>query len=155
MNISLEQIKKLRTKTKAGVDDCRQALEEAKGDLKKAEDWLKSKGLKSALKREGRATCQGLIEAYTHAGGQIVGVIELLCETDFVARNDDFKNLAHELAMQMAAMEAKNVATFLKQNWIRDESKTIDDLIKELISKTGENITVGQIAQFKLGTKKK
>jgi len=155
MKISLEKIKQLRTKTKAGVGDCRQVLEEAKGDLKKAEALLKAKGLKSAAKREGRETCQGLIEAYTHAGGQVVGVVELLCETDFVAKTEDFKNLAHEMAMQIAAMGGKKVADFLKQNWIRDESKTIDDLLKELIAKTGENITVGRIAQFKLGESKK
>jgi elongation factor Ts len=150
-NISLEKIKKLRTKTKAGVMDCRQALEASDGDMAKAEKWLKEKGLKSAAKKEGRATCQGLIEAYSHSDGKIVAVVELLCETDFVARTEDFKDLAHELSMQVAAMNPKNTTEFLKQAWIRDESQTIEELVKGLIAKTGENIKVGRIARFELG----
>jgi len=150
-DISLDQIKKLRAKTKAGVMDCRQALEESDGDMVKAEKWLKEKGLKSAAKRGGRATCQGLIETYSHGDGKIVAAVELLCETDFVARTQDFKDLAHELSMQVAAMNPKNVTEFLKQVWIRDESQTIDELVKDLIAKTGENIKVGRIARFELG----
>lgn len=150
-DISLDQIKKLRAKTKAGVMNCRQALEESEGDMARAEKWLKEKGLKSAAKREGRATCQGLIEAYSHAEGKIVAVVELLCETDFVARTPDFKQLAHDLSMQVAAMNPKNTVEFLKQPWIRDEKQTIEELVKELIAKTGENIKVGRIARFELG----
>ena len=152
-NISLDQIKKLRAKTKAGVMDCRQALEESDGDMVKAEKWLREKGLKSAAKREGRETCQGRIETYTHADGKIVAIVELLCETDFVARTEDFKNLAHELAMQAAAMNPKNNQEFLSQAWIRDEKRTINELVKGLIAKTGENIKVGRIARFELGEK--
>ena len=131
--------------------DCRQALEEADGDMAKAEKWLKEKGLKSAAKREGRETFQGMVEAYSHGEGKIVAVVELLCETDFVARTPDFKQLAHELAMQVAAMNPKNVEEFLKQPWIRDEKQTIDELVKDLIAKTGENIKVSRIARFELG----
>lgn len=151
--VSLDQIKKLRAKTKAGVMGCRQALEESDGDMVKAEKWIREKGLKSAAKREGRETCQGRIEVYTHADGKIVAVVELLCETDFVARTEDFKNLSHELAMQVAAMKPKNNQEFLNQPWIRDESRTIKELIKELMAKTGENIKVGRIARFELGEK--
>ncbi|OGV89989.1 translation elongation factor Ts [Microgenomates group bacterium RBG_19FT_COMBO_39_10] len=149
--IKADQIKKLRAKTKAGVMDCRRALEESSGDLKKAEAWLRKKGIESASKREGRETKQGLIEVYLHNDGKIAGLVELLCETDFVARTDEFKKLAHELAMQAAAMKPKNLKEFLKQAWIRDEKKTIDSLIKELISKTGENIVVNRVARFELG----
>ena len=152
-DISLDKIKKLRAKTKAGVMDCRQALEESQSDMAKAEKWLQKKGLKSVTKREGRETCQGRIEVYTHADGKIVAVVELLCETDFVARTDDFKNLAHDLTMQVAAMKPKNIAGFLKQVWIKDESKKIEELVKDLMAKTGENIKVGRIARFELGGK--
>jgi elongation factor Ts len=149
--ITPEQIKKLRDKTKAGVMDCRAALEETGGDLKKAEDWLRKKGIESAGKKAGRETTQGLVEAYSHADGKIVSVVELLCETDFVARTDEFKKLAHELAMQVAAMAPKNAKEFLSQPWIRDENRKIEELVKELSAKTGENIKVGKICRIELG----
>lgn len=149
--ITTDQIKKLRLKTKAGVMDCRRALKESDGDMKKAEAWLRKKGIESASKRADRRTSQGLIETYSHGDGKIVSIVELLCETDFVARTDEFKKLAHELAMQVAAMNPKNVKEFLKQPWIRDEKKTVDSLVKEVIGKTGENIIVKRIARFELG----
>ncbi len=152
--ISLEQIKKLRAKTKAGVMDCRQALEEAKGDMAKAENWLKEKGIKSAAKKADRETCFGRIEVYSHGENNLVAVVELLCETDFVAKTKEFKNLAHELAMQVAAMNPKNVDDLLKQSWIRDEKVIISDLIKQTIGKLGENIKVGRILRLKLGEEK-
>ena len=152
--ISLDQIKKLRVKTKAGIMDCRQALEASSGDLKKAEEWLREKGIKSADKRAERATSEGLIEAYNHHGeGKIIGIVELCCETDFVARTAEFKELAHELAMQVAAMKPKNTKEFLAQVWIRDQGRKIEDLVKEFSSKTGENIKVNRVARFELGEK--
>lgn len=151
--INLEKIKKLRVKTKAGVMDCRKALEECDEDFQKAEEWLKKKGLKTAEKKAGRETSQGLMEAYQHCDGKIVGVVELLCETDFVARTEEFKNLAHELAMQVAAMQPKDAMTLLKQPYIRDEKLTIKQLIDQHIGKIGENIKVGRIARFELGEK--
>ncbi len=151
MKKNLDQIKKLRTKTKAGVMDCRQALEASSGDLKKAEEWLRKKGLKSAEKRASRETSCGMVEAYTHGGGKIVAVVELCCETDFVARTEDFKKLAHELAMQVAALNSKNVKELLSQPWIRDESRKIEELVKELSAKTGENIKVNRLYRLELG----
>jgi len=151
MKNNLDQIKKLRAKTKAGVMDCRQALEASGDNLKKAEEWLRKKGLQSASKRLGRETDCGLVEAYTHAKGKIVAVVELCCETDFVARTEDFKKLAHELAMQVAALNPKNIKELLSQLWIRDESKKIDELIKELSAKTGENIKVNRLYRLELG----
>lgn len=147
----LEQIKKLRLATLAGVMDCRQALQECSCDFKKAQEWLKEKGLRQADKRAERKTSQGVIEAYCHANGKILAVVELLSETDFVSRTEEFKNLAHELAMQVAAMKPKNAAELLKQVYIRDESRTVEGLIKELIAKIGENIKVNRIARFELG----
>lgn len=149
--ISLSLIKNLREKTKCGIMDCRIALEASGGDLKKAQDWLRKKGIKSAQRRADRATAAGVIDTYTHAEGKIVTVVELLCETDFVARTADFKNLAHELAMQVAAMNPGNVKKLLAQPYIRDEKIIVGDLVKELIGKTGENIKVNRIARFELG----
>ena len=149
--ITLDQIKKLRAKTKAGVMDCRQALRQAQGKLDLAEKILRQWGVKSAGKRADRQTACGVVEAYSHTDGRIVAVVELCCETDFVARNDEFKNLAHELAMQVAAMKPKNISQFLKQPWIRDEKRTVDSLVKEAIGKIGENIVVRKIARFELG----
>lgn len=151
MKVDLSKIKDLRKITKAGVGDCRLALEETGGDFKKAQAWLKKGGIKSAQKRTDRATTTGVIDTYTHAQGKIVAVLELLCETDFVARTEDFKKLAHEIAMQVASMHPKNVPELLKQPYIRDEKITIGDLVKELISKTGENIKVNRLARFALG----
>ncbi len=151
MKVTLEQIKKLRVKTKAGVMDCRQALNECGCDPKKAEKWLLEKGIARAGKKADRQTTEGLIETYSHADGKIVSVVELLCETDFVARNEEFKKLAHEIAMQVAAMKPKDVCELFKQPWIRDEKRNIDSLVKETSGKFGENIVVGRIARFELG----
>jgi len=149
--INLNQIKKLRSLTKIGVMDCRQALEATNGNLLKATEWLRQKGIVSAEKKASRQTGNGLIEAYSHDNGRLVAVVELNCETDFVARTDEFKKLAHELAMQVAAMNPKDVKALLSQSYIRDEKRTIESLIKETIGKLGENIVVSRLARFELG----
>lgn len=149
--ITIDQVKKLRERTGAGIMEIRQALEAAEGDAKKAIQILKKMGQVKAAKRAGRETTEGLIETYTHSNGKIVSVVELACETDFVARTKEFKNLAHELAMQVAAMKPKNIVELLKQPYIRDEKRTVDSLVKETIAKLGENIVVGRITRFELG----
>lgn len=151
IKVTTNLIKKLRAKTKAGVMDCRRALKASGGDMKKAEAWLLKKGIARAAKKAGRETTEGLIETYTHSDGKIVSLVELLSETDFVAQTDEFKKLAHELAMQVAAMKPKNVKELLKQPWIRDEKRTVDSLVKETIGRVGENIKVGRIARYELG----
>lgn len=151
MNITVDQIKNLREITGAGVMECRSALEETNGDEKKALEIIKKRGLEIAEKKQERETKQGVLEVYSHAGGKVVSVVELLCETDFVARNEEFKALAHEIAMQVAAMEPKNVDELLKQAYIRDASKTVQDLLNELIGKIRENLKVNRIARFELG----
>ena len=151
MTISIEDIKKLREQTGAGVLECRKALEMFDGDQAKALEELKKKGLEVADKKKERETKQGIIEAYSHNGGTVVSIVELLCETDFVARNEDFKYLAHELALQVAAMNPTNIEELVKQPYIRDASKTIDDLVKEVIAKIRENIQIGRIARYELG----
>src|SRR3989338_8501978 len=142
MKISIEDVKKLRIKTGAGIAGCRKALEEANGDFKKAEGLLKSRGAEIASKKKDRATGQGLVETYIHGGGRVGAMVEVNCETDFVARTDEFKSLVHEIAMQVSAMDPVDVEELLKQEYILDSSKTIGDLIKEAIAKVGENIVV-------------
>lgn len=151
--ITLAEVIALRKKTKAGVMDCRKALQKAGGDIGKAQIWIREKGIQQAAKRTDRKTAQGMIEAYTHTDGKIVAVVELHCETDFVARNLDFRNLAHEIALQVASMNPKTVAELLKQPWIRDESRRIGDLVKEAGGQFGENLVVAKIARFELGKK--
>ena len=150
MKISLELIKKLREATSAGVSDCRQALEDAGGNYEKAKKLIMERGLEKAAKKGGRDTSQGLIESYVHSGR--VGVlVELRCETDFVARTDDFKKLAHELSLQVASMNPKNVKELLAGEYIRDASITIEALVKQTVAKLGENITVAKFTRIELG----
>lgn len=151
MTINISDIKKLRVKTGAGVVDCRKALEEAKGDFKKAEELLKRWGVEIAARKSDRVVGAGKVETYVHGDGRVGAIVEVNCETDFVAKTDDFKNLAHELAMQVAAMDPKDVAELLNQEYIRDSSKKIESLITETIAKVGENIVVKRFIRFELG----
>lgn len=150
MNISATQIKELRELTQAGFADCKNALEEAEGDMKKAQEILRKKGFEKAAKKGDRATGQGLVESYVHQNGKVGVLVSLLCETDFVARTDEFKFLAHEIAMQVAAMNPKDTAALLKQEYIRDGSRTINDLVTETIAKLGENIQLGDFKRSEI-----
>lgn len=148
--INVDDIKKLRDETGAGIADIKQALEEANGDLEKAKGLLKQKGLDKAAKKAEREVKSGLVEVYSH-GGKVGVVAELLCETDFVAKTADFKNLAHELALQIASMDPKTVEELLAQEYIRDSSLTIGELVKSTVGKLGENIQVGKFSRIELG----
>ena len=167
MEITLDQIKELREASGAGVMDCKRALEASDGDVQKAKKFLAEQGLASAAKKAHRETAQGVIESYIHAGGRIGSLVEVNCETDFVARTEEFQSLAREIAMQIAAMNPLAITeddelpasadlrgdevVLLKQPYIRDGSKTIQDLINETIGKTGENIQIKQFQRFELG----
>ena len=166
MEISIEMIRELRYQCGAGIMECRNALLEVDGDMEKALQILKEKGLLKAEKKAKRATAQGLIEAYIHTGGRIGAMVEVNCETDFVARTDEFKELAHNLAMQVAALAPQFItkeeiperadvepqaACLLLQPYIRDSSKIVRDVIVETIAKVGENIKVRRFARFELG----
>ena len=167
MEIPITQVKELRDKSGAGVMTCRNALLEAEGDPERALQILKEKGILKAQKKAERAANQGLIEAYIHTGGRIGAMVEVNCETDFVARTDEFKELAHNLAMQVAAMPAQFIsrdevsgerddldletACLLLQPYIKDPGKTIQDVIIETIAKVGENIKITRFARFELG----
>lgn len=151
MAIDVSLIKQLREKTGAGVADCREALEMARGTLAKAEEILREKGFKKASGKSRRQTLQGLVDSYVHQNGQVGAMVELLCETDFVAKTDEFKNLAHEISMQVAAMNPKDVKELVEQEYIRDSSKKVGDLIKETIAKLGENIRIERFSRVQLG----
>lgn len=149
-NIDLKLIKKLRDETSASIADCRKALDESNGNFDKALEWLKKRATEIAAKKADRETSEGIIEAYIHQGGKVGVLVELLCETDFVAKTDDFKKLAKEIGMQIAAMDPKDVETLLKQEYIRDGSTTIEQLVKTAIGKVGENITVKRFIRFEI-----
>ena len=177
MVISATQVKELRERSGAGIMDCKRALEETGGSVDKASDLLRQQGLAKAEKKSGREAGQGLIEPYIHGGGRIGAIVELNCETDFVARTPDFRDLAHDLAMQVAATSPRFVseeeidpATFaeierefggrqqaleavslLDQPFIKDSRQTIRDLVKDSIAKLGENIVVRRFARFEVG----
>lgn len=148
--ISTEQIKNLRQKTNLSVMECKEALTEAKSDEKKALEILSKKGAEQAIKKSEREAKQGLIEAYIHNNGKIGVILELNCETDFVARNQEFKGLAHDLAMHIAAVEPKDKNDLLEQPFIKDESKTIKELITEVVAKLGENIKIGEFIRLEV-----
>lgn len=146
--IDINLIKKLREETGVAIIRIREVLEEVKGDEKKALVILKKEGFEKAAKREGRETGQGKIFVYAHHTGKIVGLVELLCETDFVAKNELFETLGKDLAMQVASMGDEDL---LKQDFVKDGSKKVSDLIKEVIAKTGENVRIGRVFRVELG----
>lgn len=149
--IDINQIKKLREETGVAIIRIREVLEEVKGNEAKALIILKKEGLEKAEKREGRETGAGKIFVYQHHTGKVVGIVELLCETDFVAKTDQFETVGKDLAMQVASMGSEK---FEDQDFIKDGSKTVSTLIKEVIAKTGENIKLGRVVTFELGKQK-
>ena len=196
VEISAPMIKELRTRTNAGVMDCKEALKEAGGDMEQAVDFLRKKGLATALKRAGRETCEGLIHSYIHTGGKIGVLVEVNCETDFVAKTDEFKTFVKNLAMHIAATKPLGIrrediheevvqreeeiyraqatemgkpekildkivqgktekfykeSCLLEQQYIRDPEITIQDLIHDMITKTGENISVRRFVRYQVG----
>lgn len=175
--MSTQMVKELRQQTGAGIMDCKRALEEAGGNVVKATEILRKQGLAKAEKKMGREAGQGLVHSYIHAGGRIGAMIELNCETDFVARTDDFRSLAHDLAMQAAAVPPRfmtadevsdedrkagiaefgdekrflETAVFMAQPFIKEPRRSIEDVVRDAISKVGENIVVRRVARFEVG----
>ena len=147
----IKLLKKLREETGASISDCRMALEETDNDIKKAEAWLRKRGMEKADKKSDRATSEGLVEAYIHVGGKVGVLVEILCETDFVARTDDFSKLAREVGMQVAAMNPETIDELLRQEYIRDSSMTMEQLVKSVIGKLGENIIIKRFQRFAIG----
>ena len=148
--VKINDLKKIREMTGVSIDAIRKALEDADGKIEKALEFLKERGAAVAAKKAGRKTGEGLITAYVHNHGKIGVIIKLLCETDFVARNEQFIKLGHELAMHIAAMNPASTKELLGQPYIRDEDITIDSLIKDYISKLGENIRIGEFYRLEI-----
>lgn len=142
--LNINDIKKIRDITGISIDAIRQALLKADGKIEDALNLLKKSGEVVAAKKSERETGEGVIFSYVHSTGRIGVLLKLLCETDFVARNDEFKSLGHELAMHIAAMDPQNSEELLTQSYVRDQDITIEDLIKNHIAKLGENIRVGE-----------
>jgi elongation factor Ts len=166
MAVSTEDVKKLREATGAGMLDCKKALDDTDGDFEKAKENLRKKGFESAAKRAERETAEGLVQSYIHHNSRLGVLVELNCESDFVARTDDFRKLGQQIALHIAGAAPLYVSSedvpdgadgdpketvLLQQPFVQDESRTIEDLIKETISKTGENIRVKRFARFELG----
>ena len=150
MKITIDQIKKIRQETKAGVMEIRTALKESKGDMVKAKDWLRKRGLDKAKKKAQRETGDGMIASYIHNGGRVGALVKLACETDFVAKTAEFQALGKEIAMQVASMEPKTVIELQNQAYIRDPKKTIEDLIKDTIAQLGENIQIKEFCRLNI-----
>ena len=148
---SAQEVQRLRTETGAGVMECKRALDDAGGDFDRAKTLLKERGLARAQKKSEREAREGVVESYVHPGGRIGALVELSTETDFVARNQGFRDLAREIAMQIAAMDPKSVDELLEQAYIRDSSKTVGELVTGLAASTGENVRVRRFQRFQLG----
>ena len=147
----VEDIRQLREETSCGVIECKKALEEAKGDFQKAKEYLRKRGLEMAAKKSDREVKEGRVEAYIHHGNKIGVVVEVNCETDFVARNDDFISFTKNLAMHIAALNPQSVQELLQQPFVKDASKNIQDLLNELVAKIGENIQINRFIRYKVG----
>ncbi len=151
MLFTAEDIQKLRQDTGAGVMACKRALEDAKGNLDKAKEYLKEAGAMVAAKKSERETKQGLIDTYVHGKGRIGVMVEVSCESDFVAKNPEFQGFVHDLALQISAMSPKNIDELLKQSFIKDDTMTIKDLLTEKIAKIGENIQIKRFSRYEIG----
>ena len=164
--VRVELIRALRDQTGAGIMECKQALEGANGDLEKAVEALRAKGLSDTAKRVGRATNEGVVASYVHTGGRVGALVELGCETDFVARTEEFGQLAHDIAMQVAAMAPLYLdkddieegderppaqVTLLNQPFIKNNSSSVGEMVRELAAKVGENVRVVRFNRLAVG----
>lgn len=166
MAVNVELVRTLRDQTGAGIMDCKEALEKSGGDLEKAILTLRDKGVASVAKRADKATNEGVIETYLHTGGRVGAMVELGCETDFVARTEEFQKLAHDIAMQVAAMGPVYVdkgeieegdvrppaqISLMQQPFIKNNSSSVGEMVKELAAKVGENIRVVRFTRLAVG----
>ncbi len=146
----IETIKEMRDSTGLSFKDIKQALDEAGGDRTRAMEALKEHGIKVAEKKALRTTGQGIVEAYVHSNKRVGVLVEVLCETDFVARNPEFTGLAHDIAMHVAAMDPQDGAELLAQPYVKDQGVTVEGLIAQYIAKLGENIKIGKFCRLQL-----
>lgn len=173
MTISMDDIKALRDMTSCGVMECKNALEKAGGDMEKAKEILKQRGIEMAAKKSERVAKEGRVESYIHAGNKIAVLVEVNCETDFVGRNEDFIKFTKDVALHIAAMSPKFISEkdvpaddltaapdkkaylaemcLLSQPFVREPNKTIGEYLNSVIAKTGENIVIGRYVRYKVG----
>jgi elongation factor Ts len=147
--ISIEKIKKLREETGISIAECKKALEKTKGDLEKAKEILKERYGQLVEKRKDRETKEGIVEAYVHPTKKIGAMVEIHCESDFVARSFEFQQFAHEICLQIAALDPEEIP-LLEQPWIKDEKVKIKDLLNQTIAKFGENIVISRFVRFQI-----
>lgn len=150
-NYTATDVKNLRELTGAGMMDCKKALDAANGDLQKAEAIVKEKGLANAEKKADREVKEGFIAAYVHTTGKTAALVELLCETDFVGRNEEFRTVARDIALQVVAMNPATTEELLVQPFIKDNSITIETLIKQLSGKIGERLVLNRFVRYAVG----
>jgi elongation factor Ts len=149
--ITAGKVKELREMTGAGMMDCKMALTECKGDIEKAVDYLRTKGLADLAKKSGRAANEGLVVTHVSADGSVASMVEVNCETDFVARNEEFQGFVAGLAEQVAAAALDDLAALMKQSLASDPSLTVEQALGAVVSKLGENIVIARFARFELG----
>lgn len=145
-----DTIRELRVRCGASVSSCKRALEEVGGNIEKALEVLRKEGLEIAAKKASRTTYAGVVDAYVHADRRLATLVKVKCETDFVARNEEFRAFAHDLAMQAAAMQAASVDELLEQPFVKDPKKTVGDYVKEIVAKFGENVEVVALSRLEL-----
>ncbi len=150
-NYTATDVKNLREITGAGMMDCKKALDAAEGDMKKAEAIVKEKGLANAEKKADRETKEGYIASYVHTTGKTAALVEILCETDFVGRNEEFRAMARDIALQVVAMNPASTEELLAQPFIKDGSVTIETLIKQLSGKIGERFVLSRFIRYGVG----
>lgn len=148
--MELSTLKQLREATGASIMACKRALEKAKGDIKKAKEYLKEDAQAVVQKTSDRATSQGVVASYVHSTKRVAALVEIHCETDFVARTDKFQSLASELALHIAGMNPKDVTELMKQPYVRDTSLTVNDLVAQAIGNLGENISVVRFIRYEI-----
>lgn len=151
MAYTAADVKQLREDTGAGMMDCKKALDAANGDMEKAKDILHEQGLAKAAKKADRETNVGYVASYVHNNFQVGAMVEILCETDFVARNSEFQDMAKEVAMQVVAMAPENVEELLAQDALKQPGKTINDIVQGLSGKIGEKFVVNRFTRYAVG----
>ncbi|CAN5270563.1 hypothetical protein BH10PAT2_BH10PAT2_4090 [soil metagenome] len=144
-------IKALREETGAGMMDCKKALEESDGDMEKAREWVRKRGLAKAEKKADRETKEGYVAVYAHNNNKVAAMVEILCETDYVARNPEFQEMARSVAMQVVSMDPENVEELLKQEFIKNPDQTIEELVKSLSGKIGEKFVINRFVRYSVG----
>lgn len=150
-NYTTADIKKLREETGAGMMDCKKALDEAKGNYDEAIEVVRQRGLAKAEKKADRETKEGYIASYVHANNKVAAMVEILCETDYVARNEEFQAMARDVAMHVVAMNPENVEALMKDDFVKDPDKTVDELVKGVSGKIGEKFVVNRFSRYEVG----